>query len=281
MSDPTLVVRVAANLAELKANLAEGLPQIETYRAALARASTAYDGSRVVQQASAAAAAIQNAGGVTALTASESARANAIFTDAAQKLELMGKGGSYVAQQFREMAEATKREGEELGGEFLSALKEVGGVLGVAFSAERAVEFLKSVAEEAHQLEILSLQTRINVEDLQLLKVATKEYGVEGDELARALYQLSRRIAGGDASVATAYHLMGMTLDEVRGKDALDLFLTTERGLGKLQGAVQDTAAADLYGGRLGISMIAFSKGVDEAMDKARQLNAVASKESV
>src|SRR5438309_3820610 len=102
MADPTLVVRVAANLSEFKSNLAEGIDQVETYKTALTRASSAFDGSRIVQQASAAAAAIQDAGGVSSLTASEMAKANAIFTDAAAKMELMGKGGTYAAQQFKE-----------------------------------------------------------------------------------------------------------------------------------------------------------------------------------
>src|SRR5436853_392374 len=115
MADPALVVRVAANLSEFKSNLAEGVNQIETYKSALARAASAFDGSRIVQQASAAAAAIQNAGGVSALTASEQAKANVIFTDAADKLQLMGKGGTYAAQQFKDLAEATKGNNEHFG----------------------------------------------------------------------------------------------------------------------------------------------------------------------
>lgn len=112
MADPTLVVRVAANLSEMKANLTEGVSQIETYSSALRSATSAFDGSRIVSQASAAAAAIQNAGGVTALTSAEMAKANAIFTDAAAKLQLMGQGSSYSAQQFTALAAATRGANE-------------------------------------------------------------------------------------------------------------------------------------------------------------------------
>lgn len=285
MADPTLVVRVAANLSEFKSNLAEGVDQIETYKSALSRAASAFDGSRIVQQASAAAAAIQSAGGVSSLTASEMAKANTMFTEAAAKLELMGKGGTYASQQFQALADATKQvqhPTEELGQSWVARIAEglllrdaINEVLG------KVKELAIGVPEEAHALNLLSLQTQVNVEDLQVLAGATREYGVDGEQLGKALYQLGRRIAGNDDSVATAYHLMGMSLDEVRGMNAMDLFLTTERGLGKLQGTIRDTAAADLYGGRLGVSMGAFATGADEAIEKARALNVVASKDSV
>ncbi len=142
-------------------------------------------------------------------------------------------------------------------------------------------ELAVGIPEEAHQLAILSLQTRISVEDLQVITAATREYGVEGDQLGRALFQLQQRIAGGDANVTTAYHLMGLSIEEVKGKNAVDLFLTTEKGLSTLSGAIQDTAAKDLYGGRLGSSMIAFASGVDDAMEKAKSLNTIASEDSV
>jgi hypothetical protein len=144
-----------------------------------------------------------------------------------------------------------------------------------------AKEIAIGIPEEAKALRNLSLQTQINVEDLQVLTAATREYGVEGDQLGRALFQLGQRIAGGDANVATAYHLMGLSLDEVKNKSPLDLLLTTEHALGTLSGAIQDTAAKDLYGARLGASMIAFAHGADEAMDKAKALNTIASRDSV
>lgn len=285
MADPTLVVRVAANLSEFKSNLAEGVDQVETYKSALSRAASAFDGSRIVQQAGAAAAAIQNTGGVTSLTAAEMAKANVIFSDAAAKLELMGKGSSYQAQQFAALAEATKQvkaPTEELGVSWVERIAEglllrdaIKGVL------SQIKEIAVGVPEEAHALNLLSLQTQMNVEDLQVLTAATREYGVDGEQLGKALYQLGRRIAGGDESVATAYHLMGMSLGEVRDMNGMELFLATERGLGKLHGTIRDTAAADLYGGRLGVSMGAFSTGVDEAIAKARSLNTIASTESV
>lgn len=277
MGDTPLVIRVAANLEELRKNLAEGSAQIESTSSAMRQMATAYDGSRAIAQAGAVMAAIEAVGGVTHLTTAEQEKANAVLEAGLQKYAALGRDAPPGMQAI---AAATK-QAQTAHVDLIGTLKEAAAAIGLAWSVEGAVTFLVSIAEEARELRNLSLQTQINAEDLQVLRDATKEYGVEGEQLGRALFQLQQRIAGGDASVATAYHLMGMSIDEVKGKDAMTVFLTTERGLGMLSGAIQDTAAKDLYGGRLGASMIAFSKGADEAVAKARALNIVAGTESL
>jgi hypothetical protein len=159
--------------------------------------------------------------------------------------------------------------------------KEVAGALGIAFGIDAAVEYGRRILEDASNLKNLSAQTQVSIGDLQLLTAATEGYNVSGEELGKALFQLKQRIAGGDDSIATAYHLMGLSIDDVRNKNAVELFLTTERGLNTLTGAIKDTAAADLYGPKLGSQLVAFSTGVDEAIKHARELNHVASDESV
>lgn len=274
---PGLVIRVSANLSELKAALSEGVTQVETTRASLNNMSNAFDGSRTIAQAGAVVGALLQIGDVTKLTAAEQAKANQILEAGLDKYQALGRE---APPGMRELATATKQVQHEHVN-LLGTLSDVAAAFGLAWSVERSIEFFKTVAEEAHQLHVLSLQTQINVGDLQVLSAATKEYGVDGEQLGRALFQLSRRIAGGDESVATAYHLMGISLDDIRDKQGLELFLATERGLGTLHGTIRDTAAADLYGGRLGVSMGAFATGVDEAIGKARQLNTIASEESV
>src|SRR5579864_1198436 len=72
------------------------------------------------------------------------------------------------------------------------------------FALREMASFVENLGEGAHALEILSAQTGINTEELQVLGTATEEYGVSADRLGTAIYQLSRRIAGGDANATTA-----------------------------------------------------------------------------
>jgi hypothetical protein len=162
----------------------------------------------------------------------------------------------------------------------VGTLERVAAAFGIAFSVDALVRFGQQLFADATALNTLSQQTRISIEDLQVLTAATVDFGVTGEEVGRALFALQSRIAGGDQSVVHAYALMGISLDDLRGKDAKALFLETERGLGTLSGALQDAAAKDLYGGKLGASMVALSGGLDEAMAKTQGLN-IATADSV
>lgn len=255
-------------------NIDDGAAKVGT---SLTKMSNSLSGTSIIQQATLMAQAVQNVGGVSALTEAELAKVGAVAQEAAAKLTALGQDVPPGIQNIADAAKNVNTQHVNL----LSTLSQVAAAFGVAWSVQGAVSFIQTIVDEAQTLRNLSLQTRINVEDLQVLTDATKEYGIEGDQLGRALFQLQQRIAGGDQSVATAYHLMGLSIDDVREKDPIDLFLTTERGLGSLSGAIQDTAAQDLFGGRLGSSLIAFSKGADDAIAKSRDLNKVASTESV
>lgn len=105
-NQPALVFRVAATIEELKKNLAEGKNQIEVTQQALVKMAASYDGSRLIQQAGATAAAIQQIGGVTNLTAAEQAKANTILEAAIEKYRLLGKEAPPGMQA---LADATKK----------------------------------------------------------------------------------------------------------------------------------------------------------------------------
>ena len=59
MAAPQLVIRVAGDLKEFRANLLEGTAQIETTKSALVKMAGSYDGSKIIQQAGATVAKIQ------------------------------------------------------------------------------------------------------------------------------------------------------------------------------------------------------------------------------
>jgi hypothetical protein len=228
-----------------------------------------FSGRALIQQANELVVAIDKVGGSTALTASEQAKLNATLTEAIAKYKVIGED---VPPGMQKLADETKQVSTSQS-ELLGTLREVAGAFGVVFSIDALVNFGEKLFANAQAMQTLSLQTRINIEDLQTLTAATASYGVSGEELGRALFNLQQRIAGGDQSVVHAYALMGISLDDLRNKDAKSLFLETERGLGSLSGALQDAAAKDLYGGKLGSSMVAFSTGVDDAIGKAEKLN--------
>ncbi len=171
-----------------------------------------------------------------------------------------------------------------------SASKAFDGLNGVArnlatdllalFSVRAGVAFVSDVIAQASALNTLSAQTHIGVEDLQRLAASMQQFGVDADTLGKGLYKLSQGIAGGDASVATGLHLMGLSLQSVKGLEGEALFLKIEHGLAQLQGGLRDTAASELFGSKLGAAMAGASEGIEGAMDAARQLNDVMTAET-
>lgn len=243
----------------------------------LNRMANGLSGTKLIQDATLMVAAVEKIGGVSALTEKELAGLGARATEAAEKMRAMGDDVPPGLQKIADAAkDATKAHGE-LGGTVRGLITDFAAM----FTARAAFNFVRDTIEEASALNDLGQQTHINVEELQLLAGSMSEFGVDADTLGKGLYKLSRGIAGGDQSVTTGLHLMGMSLKDVEGLNGKDLFLKIEDGLAQLQGGLRDTAAAELFGGRLGAAMAGASEGIQGALEKWQRLNQVASKESV
>lgn len=157
----------------------------------------------------------------------------------------------------------------------------MGDALIAAFSVDAVVSFAETILNGAHALEILSLQTGVNVEELQVLTAATQQFGLDQDRLGTLIFQLARRIAGDDQSAATALHTLGLSMSDLRGMDPETLFLTVSKAIGTATGTAKDLAATELFGGRAGKAVIAFSSDVDSSMQRVRDSISVTSEQSV
>ena len=88
---PGMVIRVAADISELKRNLAEGKAQIETTTAAMQRMAGSLSGEKLIQSAQNITAAVHQIGGASKLTEAEKARLNATLDKAIQKYAALGR----------------------------------------------------------------------------------------------------------------------------------------------------------------------------------------------
>lgn len=235
---------------------------------ALNRMVDNFSGRKLIQDATLAAQAVESIGGAGKLTEDELQRVAQTAANAVAKMNAMGVEVPANIQALANRLEETETT--------INAVGDAAGRLAeqflVMFAVTKITQWAESIGKGAEDLENLSLQTQTSVEDLQVLGTATQEYGVDSEQLGRALFQLSQRIAGGDASVVTGLHAMGLSIQDVKDKDPIDLFLTVERALAGVSGAARDAAAADLFGSRLGASLTAFAPKADEAIARARAL---------
>lgn len=211
------------------------------------------------------------------LTDDELQKLAAKATEAVAKMKAMG---IEVPPGIQRVANALRPVREEIG-LLDSGISKIGPAIAGAFAVGKVVEFALNVGKAQQQLARLSAETQIGVEELQTLTIATRGYGLSNDELARALFNVSKGIAGGDESIARGLHKAGISLDEIRDKRGKELFLDIERGLSTLQGSLRDTAAADIFGSKLGAAMAGFAREADAAVAAAEKLNSKLSAEEV
>lgn len=265
----------------------------------LAKMADSFSGRKIIAEATQMAAIFDDVKTQGTFTTAELQRMGTVGAEAAAKLRAMGQdvppGIQRIATAATSVAATLDKIGAESGmqrvasdtREAAAAQETLGTQLGdvvkgfIAIQTARAAyNFASNILNEASALVDLSQQTHINIEDIQLLAGAMKEFGVDADTLAKGIFGLSRRIAGGDDSATHALALMGISLKQVDGLQGKDLFLKIEAGLATLQGSLRDTAASDLFGSRLGMAMAGASEGIGEAMAKAQELNTVFSGES-
>lgn len=103
---PAMLIRIATDLKELKANLAEGKNQIETTTQAMHKLASSLDGSKLEQRAHNIVAAVNQIGGAAKLSDAEQARLNRTLQAYIDKATRMGKE---VPTAIRELADATRQ----------------------------------------------------------------------------------------------------------------------------------------------------------------------------
>ena len=86
-----MLIRIAANIEELRRNLAEGRNHIETTTAAMTKLASGLEGNKLIQSAHNIVAAVDQIGGATRLTEAEKARLNATLAKAIEKYQVLGK----------------------------------------------------------------------------------------------------------------------------------------------------------------------------------------------
>ena len=161
---PSMAIRVAADLATLKKNLAEGRNQIETTTAAMQKLASSLDGSKLEQRAHNIAAAINEVGGATKLTDAEAARHLRTLDAWIDKAQRLGKDVPADMLKMREelvrLEEPTSRAAK-----LVQVLKEQVKATALGFiSAQAIIGGVKTVFGTLTQFVGDSVQSYANAE---------------------------------------------------------------------------------------------------------------------
>ncbi len=310
MATITNKVLWATNSAQLASELQVGLQSISLTQTAVDKLAKSLQGDALIQAAQRSVAAITQIGGATKLTAAEAERNLALIEKAIDKLTVSGKAvpsamlamrdslkqvataGDAVASSHSKLGEVLRLNIPIVGGlsakftENVAALGVLGGVIGAAVVGyellKKAIDIGAEVSEAAKQLRNLSTETGVGVEQLQAIGSVTKDVGVDTAELARGMFQLSRRVAGDDASASAALGVMGLNIQSLKKLAPDELFLTIMRAVNQIPDPMMRSAvAAQLFGARFAQAFLAIGPGLDEIVEKAKTSGEVMSREAV
>jgi len=224
----------------------------EKVAASLNRMSNSFTGVRIAEQATLMTAAIEHAGGISALTAAELEKAGKKAEEAAEKMRKMGVDVPPGLTKITEAAQAQvgvigqiEQALGPLGPAFVAAFN----VAAVTLSAEALVNLAKETINYAGHLDDLSKESGLSTDALQALGAKGREVGVDMEAISNAAVQLARRVAAGDDSTAGAFGRLGIKMSELKGLSVDDLVFKTAGALGNLTDAThQSELGYDLFG---------------------------------
>ena len=269
-----MVVRIAANLQELKQNLAEGRNQVETTTAAMGRLASSFRGDRLVQQAHNVAAAVQEIGGASRLTEAEQARVNRVVEAALEKYRLLGQ---QAPQALRDLAAQTHQATEKT-----SVLTRGVQALIAAFSVRAIIRAAGYVLEFTGNLTDLSAKAGISTEALQRLGYVTSQSGVSLEQIASGAVLLAKNLVGGNDSATKAVEALGLSVQSLIAQGPERAFLSIGEAIAKVPNPMEQAALATALFGRAGGDYLpAFTANMTALADQAQASGTILSEDLV
>lgn len=297
MSDIPLVVRVAANLDVLRANLAEGVNQIETTSRAMQQMATAYDGSRAIAQAGAVVAAIGGIQNISKLTTDEQQRALTVIDQAMAKYQALGKEVPPSMQAIATAIRGNQTQWESFVAGFdvkgaisdpmtaasgaVAAVTEAMGPAGIALAAGAALagtfataafDMADKAGKSGERLYDLSLKTGIAIEPLSRLSKAATIAGGDIDQVGTAMFMFGKNVEEHGDKVSKGMDKIGLSLSDIKKLQPDQQFLAIAQALGKIQDPMERNAAASELFGRAARDLMPLLLDINDAMDRTSKM---------
>lgn len=244
----------------------------------LGRMSNAFSGGNILKEASLAAAAIDKIGGISKLTASEQARANATFTEAAAKLHAMGEAAP--AAKFAALADQTKKLEPPL-----TLAQKAAGLLSSTFAQFTAANLAstaitkvtgaitgmvtEAIQGAGHILD-LGNKTGLSTATIQRMAFVANQTGASLDSFTDSAFKLGVNLADGDSGVVAAVRSLGLSLSDIQRLNPSQQFETIIRSLGSVENQTErNRLGVELFGRNFANIAAAVGEGYDDIAKRA------------
>src|SRR6185503_6310818 len=240
----------------------------------LDRMANSLSGTKIVQQATIAAEAVERIGGVSKLTAAELARVGGIASEAAEKLRALGQEVPAGIQSIANEAKRASTEFTNLSGG-LTSVNRLLGAFGAAVSVGAVVNFGKLVFDSASQIHDLALELGISTDALQGFKAAAQASGSDIEAVGKAINKMNDALATGSDSTVAAFKAAGLEIEKVRAMSVEDAFLAITDAIQTIPDpALRAQVRLELFGKAGNALGTAIQEGFRQVADAADKMSA-------
>ncbi len=258
-----LAIRIAADIEAFKANMEEMKLRLETNAKAMSRMSSAFDGTKVIENANAMVLAIGKIGGASVLTEAEQRRVNAAVTEAINKYQVLGREAPAELLALRDATnkvETATKQVEAPVESLTSRLKGLAGTLGIAFTGAAVVSGIKSLIsntfEYAETIKDTSAKLAISMEATQRFKFAAEQTGASLENVSKSILKLSQGVAGGDKGLKEALESAGVQFESLKGMKPEDAFNVVAEAIAKIPDPMTQADVALAAFGKSGAELL-------------------------
>lgn len=217
------------------------------------------------------------------------------------KFRLSVEGEQQITAAMRRVLAESQRTGAQAGRSFrplgaaLTNIKGLLGAIGLTLGITAAVAAMRSLATAAletgdriaHFGEIAGIES---VEHIEALQLAATRTDVSLEQLQRGIVRVSEKVSQAKAGVgagAAAFHQLGISADEIRGKDTAEVIGVLSQKMGELADSTEKTGRfAKIFGNRMGVLIPMFNElgrkgGLAGFMEEAQRLGILVSRDLI
>jgi hypothetical protein len=224
----------------------------------LNRMADSFSGRKIIQDATLAAEAINQIGGASTLTENEQKKVNATVTEAIAKYQALGLQAPKALTDLQAATKGVTQEHDALASTVTSLIGGYASLSVVLEGLKAAFSFAKDAIESAGALQDLADATGVSTDGLQRLQYIGSAAGVDLQTMARAVENLSAKLAGGDDNATLAVERLGLNVKDLIALGPEKAFTTFATAAASLQDPMDKAAIyTDALGGRVGRLLLA------------------------
>jgi len=160
---------------------------------------------------------------------------------------------------------------------FSSQMKGLGQTIAAVFAFQKVLQFGNEVVQLGSKLSDLATMTGLTTTQIQALELASVKAGVAPEKIRTGITALTRAVAeavSGTASYVDAFEALGISVDDIAGKNIDEVFEKVAVAVSEAKGDVQKLGeASTIFGSRVSAS---FTEVFDQVAEAGGSLDGLA-----